>query len=266
MLDEPIAEKVTPFQRAARAGRGLWQGLVDVVTPPLCLACRAPVTRGAALCLACWQQLTLLEEPVCDALGTPFAYDEGEGALSPAAIAEPPPWRRGRAAVTFNDLAAHLVHRLKYQDTQEAGLAMARMMAAAGRALLAEADVLVPVPLHRRRLWQRRYNQAAVLAHAVSQASGVPVRTDVLLRVASTQPQVGLDAAARHKNVRAAFAVAAEHLAQVQGRRVLLIDDVRTTGATAAACTQVLLAAGAAQVEVLTFALVLQPARLHISG
>jgi ComF family protein len=266
MTEEPIAEKVDGFQRLRDAGHGLWRQLVDVVTPPLCLACQIPVTSGAALCLDCWQKLQFIDDPVCAVLGIPFAYDEGEGAVSPAAIADPPQWDKARGAVAFDEASGHLVHLLKYQDNAEAGLAIARMMAAAGRQLLAEADVIVPVPLHRRRLWQRRFNQAAFLAQRLSEGSGRPWVHDVLLRVEATTSQVGLDASARRKNVRRAFNVALEKRPWIDGKSVLLIDDVRTTGATANACAAALKKAGAAQVHLLSFALVLEPSRLHIAG
>jgi ComF family protein len=264
MTEEPIADKAPAFQRLRDAGIGLWRGVVDVVTPPLCLACQTPVTSGAALCLACWQKLNFIDDPVCAVLGAPFAYDEGEGTVSLAAIADPPAWDRARAAVAFDEASGHLVHLLKYQDNTEAGLAMARMMAGAGRHLLAETDVIVPVPLHRKRLWQRRFNQAAFLAQRLAQAGGKPWAHDVLLRIEATTSQVGLDAAARRKNVRRAFDVSLEKRPVVDGKRVLLVDDVRTTGATANACATALKKAGAAQVLLLTFALVLEPARLHI--
>lgn len=203
---------------------------------------------------------------MCEALGTPFAFDEGEGALSPAAIAEPPRFARGRAAVAFDDASRDLVHQLKYRDRQEAGLAMARMMAVAAQHLLADCDVIVPVPLHRLRLWQRRFNQAAYLALRLAEQSGKPCLTNVLERQRATPSQVGLDAAARQKNVRRAFAVNADGQYGIGGRRVLLVDDVRTTGATANACAETLLKGGAAAVDVVTFALVLEPARLHIDA
>ncbi len=265
-MEEPIAEKPSLFQPAKVGLIGLWQAAVDVVTPPLCLSCRSPVTQGAALCLACWQRLHFLEEPVCDALGTPFAYDEGEGALSPAAIAEPPQWNKGRAAVAFDEASKHLVHLLKYQDTPEAGHAMARLMCGAGRTLLAESDVLVPVPLHKRRLWHRRFNQAALLASMISRQSGKPWSSAMLEREKPTRQQVGLSAKDRHKNVGRAFAVPAGQQAHIHGKTILLIDDVRTTGATANACAAALKVAGAAKVHLLTFALVLEPARLHIEA
>ena len=242
----------------------LWRGVVDFLTPPACLACRAPLAEPASLCAACWIKLAHLEEPVCNILGTPFAYDQGEGAVSPAAAAEPRAWHRARAAVAYDDVSRPLAQGLKFHDRHEAGLLMARMMARAGRHLLASTEVIVPVPLHRIRLWQRRFNQSAFLALKLAGASGKPFRGDVLLRARSTPPQVGLDAVARRKNVKGAFAVAPEQGAALVGRNVLLVDDVMTTGATAGACAAALREAGAAQVDVLCFALVLAPRRLHI--
>jgi ComF family protein len=242
----------------------LWRQAVDLVAPSLCLCCGAPVGQPESLCLTCWAKLQQLDEPVCDMLGTPFAYDQGEGAVSAAALNDPPPWNRARAAVIFDEASARLVHALKYRDRQEAGLLMARMMARAGRSLLAEADVILPVPLHRMRLWQRRFNQSAFLAQQLSRLSAKPWRHDVLLRVRRTRAQVGLDEAQRRKNVRGAFLLRPEALASVAGKAVLLVDDVRTTGATAEACASVLKQAGAARVSLLSFALVPYPAKPHI--
>jgi ComF family protein len=242
----------------------LWRGVVDFVAPSLCLGCGGQVGAPQCLCLGCWSALQHLDEPVCDALGTPFAYDQGEGALSAAALADPPLWDRARAAVIFDDTSARLVHGLKYRDRQEAGLLMARMMARAGRKLLAEADLVLPVPLHRFRLWQRRFNQSACLAQRLSQLSGRPWRHDLLLRVRRTRAQVGLDQAERRRNVKDAFLLTPEGAAAIGGKSVLLVDDVRTTGATAEACATVLRKAGARQVNLLSFALVPHPAKPHI--
>jgi ComF family protein len=242
----------------------LWRGIVYLVTPILCLSCGMPVGEPSSLCVTCWGRLKPIEEPVCDALGTPFAYDQGEGALSAAALSDPPVWDRSRAAVLFEDESAKLVHALKYRDSPEAGLLMARMMARAGRRLTAQADVIIPVPLHRFRLWKRRFNQSALLAQRISGLSGTPWRPDVLIRGRPTRAQVGLDEAARRKNVRNAFSVRPDLLAAVAGKSVLLIDDVRTTGATAEACAQALRTAGARQVNLLTFALVQLPSKPHI--
>lgn len=208
--------------------------------------------------------LTLIDEPLCNVSGRPFEYDQGAGAISAAALAEPPPWDRARAAVAFDDAAKPLIHGLKYRDTQEAGLMMARLMAGAGRKLLIDADFIIPVPLHRRRLWLRRFNQATYLAQAIAGMSGRSIAIDILERRKATRTQVGLNFAARAKNVKSAFVVQALAAPRIVGKNIVLVDDVLTTGATAGSCADVLKAAGAARVDVLTFALVLEPKRLHI--
>jgi ComF family protein len=263
-MNDQIVEKPPRFQFLWKAKVFRW--FVDLVTPPKCLACQVSVSEGASLCTGCWQKLTFLEEPVCDVLGTPFAYDQGVGALSAAALADPPPWDRGRAAVLFDDHAKRFVHALKYRDSTEAGLFMARLMARVGRDFLVEADIIVPVPLHRTRLWKRRFNQAAFLAKPIAELANKKMAIDILIRQKATRQQVGLKAEARRKNVRKAFAVPFEKQALISGKSILLIDDVRTTGATVAACATVLKNAGAAHVFVLTFSLVLEPHRMHIEA
>ncbi len=239
-----------------------WRGVLHGLTPAHCLVCAVPVQEAAAVCVACWQKLAILEAPVCNVMGTPFIYDQGDGAVSAEAIAMAPPWRKARAAVLFDDTSKEIVHRLKYSDRTEAGLFMARMMARAGRQLITEADTIVPVPLHWTRLWKRRFNQAAFLAQHIAKGSGKVFAPMILNRIRATPPQVGLDAEARRKNMRKAFLVSAQ--SQIKGKRILLVDDVRTTGATIAACVETLKLAGAAHVDVLTFALVRAPFRPHI--
>ena len=238
--------------------------LADSVIPPQCLSCRDAIQEPGALCARCWAGLNLIEEPCCDRLGTPFAYDEGDGAVSAAALADPPAWHRARAAAGFNDAARGLVHALKYRDRHEASLLMARLMARAGARLFEEAHALIPIPLHRVRLWTRRYNQSALLAQRIAEATGLPFRPELLERVKRTRQQVGLDHTARRRNVRRAFAIPGRFADAVPGKNLLLVDDVMTTGATAAACSEALLKAGAARVDVLVFALVLEPKRIHM--
>lgn len=242
-----------------RAALSLWRGTVDIIVPPRCIACGEEVTTPATLCVACWSGLRHIDDPACNALGLPLAYDQGADAVSPAALASPPAWDRSRAAVVYDGAARRLVHLLKFQDTQEAGLLMARMMARAGRRLLAEADLLVPIPLHRLRLWTRRFNQASLLAGRLSRLAGVDVLPFALRRSRMTRPQIGLDASARRRNVEGAFRVDPLWQPAIDGKRILLIDDVRTTGATATACVTALRKAGAHQVDLLTFALVINP-------
>jgi ComF family protein len=177
------------------------------------------------------------------------------------AIAAPPAYTRARAAVRYDEVARTLVHALKYQDRTDLAPPMGRWMARAGHELLAEADMLVPVPLHWRRGWSRRFNQSGALARVIEGESGVKLRGDVLRRIRATEQQVGLSRPQRASNVQGAFRVADDVQSDVQGRHVVLIDDVLTTGATVDTCTRALLRAKAAQVDVLVFARVVDSPR-----
>jgi ComF family protein len=247
--------------RAAAALRSACHLALDVALPPLCPTCREPVAQHGGLCAACWSKLSFIAPPYCARLGIPFAYDPGPGILSMEAIAAPPSYNRARAAARFDDTARSLIHALKYGDRIDLAPAAGRWMASAGRELLTEADALVPVPLHWRRLWARRFNQSAALAQAVSRESGVPVPADLLKRVKATPQQVGLSRTERAANVQGAFKVPPAAKGLVKGRRLVLVDDVITSGATAEACARALLRAGAANVDVLTLARVVSPAR-----
>ena len=180
------------------------------------------------------------------------------------AIAAPPAYDRARAAVRYDDIARKLVHSFKYGDRLDLAPMMGQWMARAGRELLKDADALLPVPLHWRRLWARRFNQSAALAKAISGLAGVPVLHGALKRVRSTPQQVGLSKTERADNVQGAFRVPPEEKAQVAGRRLILVDDVLTSGATADTCARALLRAGAAHVDVLVFARVVAPLRATI--
>jgi predicted amidophosphoribosyltransferase len=178
-------------RRAAEAVCAVLRTALDLALPPLCAACREPV-EGKGLCPACWSKLSFITKPYCERLGIPFVYDPGPGILSMDAIADPPAYNRARAAVRFDEISRALVHALKYGDRLDLAPMMGRWISQAGRELLAEADALVPVPLHWRRLWARRFNQSAVLAAAIAADSGVPVAAAALKRVKPTAQQVGL--------------------------------------------------------------------------
>ena len=244
--------------RLRDAASAVARGLVDVALPPQCLACHAPVAEVGTLCPTCWSRLKLIERPYCERLGIPFTYDLGAGALSAEAIADPPPFDRARAVAVYDGIARALVHGLKYRDRLELGRWMGNWMARAGADLIGHADVIVPVPLHRRRLWWRRYNQSALLARVLAERGGKTLANDALVRIRPTAQQVGLSAEERDRNVRGAFRVAAERKADIAHRRVLLVDDVYTTGATVRAATRALIRAGAVGVDVLVFARVVK--------
>lgn len=245
--------------RAAAGLAGLARRAADLALPPQCLACDRPVAEHGSLCASCWSRLKPIDKPYCARLGIPFTYELGAGALSAEAIADPPPFDRCRAVAIFDDVARSLVHGLKYRDRLELARWMAGWMARAGADVLADADAVVPVPLHPRRLWWRRANQSALLAQAIA-AAGKAFAPTALLRIRATEQQVGLTPDQRDRNVRGAFRVPADRAATIAGRRVLLVDDVYTTGATVKAATRALLRAGAAGVDVLVFARVVRGA------
>jgi ComF family protein len=252
--------------RLARLAQGLRASLrlgLDTALPPLCPGCRDLVTDNG-LCPACWSKLAFISAPYCPRLGIPFAYDPGPGILSMQAIADPPAYQRARAAVRYDDVAAKLVHAFKYGDRLDLAPLLGRWMARAGRELFDGADALVPVPLHWRRLWTRRFNQSAALAQTISGESGIAVAHTPLRRVKATAQQVGLSRAERATNVQGAFRVDAAAKAEVAGRRLIVIDDVLTSGATSDACARALLRAGAAQVDVLVFARVVDGGKTPI--
>jgi ComF family protein len=256
---EAEAAAVTPWHaRLTRLAHGAARTALGIVYPPTCIGCGGATGEPHGLCARCWAGLRLIERPYCERLGTPFSVDLGVPLLSPAAIAEPPVFGRARAVARYDDVARRLVHRLKYGDRLELARALGAMMARAGAELLGDADVIVPVPLHRARLWRRRFNQAMALADAVARRSGLPCDPFLLARVKATAPQVGLTKAQRGENLQGAFRVLAEAKPRLKGRRVLLVDDVLTTGATANAASRALLRGGAETVDVLAFARVVQ--------
>lgn len=233
-------------QKASRAA-------VSLLFPDTCLACRMHVAERGTLCPECWGELHLIAEPLCAVTGAPFQHDFGDNAVSADALANPPPYARARAAAVHTGIARQLVQRLKYGDRTELAPWMARWMVRAGGALVSASDIVVPVPLHRRRYLARRYNQSAELARSLARDTGLSFAPGALVRTKPTRQQVGLTANDRRINVRGAFAVPDHQTIEVAGRAVLLIDDVFTTGATVEAATKALLKAGAGEVNVLTF-------------
>jgi ComF family protein len=238
-------------------------GLLDLLLPPLCVCCEAPVETQGVLCSACFGQTNFITEPCCARCGVPFAAAvQGcapGGAVCPSCLAEPPLFGRARAALRYDARARQLILPLKHADRPELAAVLAPHMARAGAALLRQADVLVPVPLHRRRLLQRRYNQAALLARAIARRTGVPTSLDALVRHRATDSLGEKSAAERAATVADAFTLRPARAGLLAGRSVVLIDDVMTSGATANACTATLLAGGAHSVDVLVAARVPDP-------
>lgn len=237
------------------AARGLLRAAFRMVYPPTCAGCNRMTGGEGALCPDCWREVAFIERPFCEVLGIPFSRDHGEGVVSAQAIADPPPFDRLRAVASHEGTARKLVHRLKYQDRTDLAGLMALWMLRASDGTVDACDCVVPVPLHRHRFLRRRFNQSAELARHLARAAGKPLLAGTLLRVKPTERQVGLSALARRDNVRGAFSFAPGRETDVHGKRVVLVDDVYTTGATVGAASRALRKAGAADVTVLTFAM-----------
>lgn len=236
------------------AARFALRTALDGLLPPRCGACDAPVDAPGRLCASCWRDVTFIGEPLCLRCGMPFELGAQAGSVCGACMRAPPAFDRARAAVLYQGVGRDLVLAFKMADRTWLAPVLSEWMARAGAELLADAAVIVPVPLHRWRLLSRRYNQSAMLALAIAERAGVPCVPDALMRVRATPSQARLSAAERRRNVRGAFRVRSGRRPAIEDRRVLLIDDVMTTGATAAACAQALCRAGAAAVDVLTLA------------
>ena len=226
--------------------------LLDLLLPPRCLACGATVSEAGTLCAPCWRGITFLGAPCCACCGLPFEFELAASALCGACARAHPPFGRARAVMRYDEASRALILAFKHGDRLHLAPAFGGWLKRAGAELVAAADIAVPVPLHWTRLFARRYNQAALLAHALHAAGGPPVGADWLVRRRRTPSQGKRNAAQRERNVRAAFA--AKSGRDITGKRVLLIDDVFTTGATVGECARVLRRAGAAAVDVLTLA------------
>ena len=222
--------------------------------PPLCPVSGEEVAAPGLLSPAGWAAMHFIDAPHCAVCGIPFAAFYGEGAICPSCIARPPDYDRARAALVYDDASHGLIVGFKHADRTELAPTFAGWMARAGAALLRPGALLVPVPLHPMRLAARRYNQSALLAGEIARRTGLRVSLDSLARRRATPPQKKLSAQARRRNVAGAFAVRGD----VKNARLVLVDDVLTTGATLSAAAKALKKAGAARVDALVLARVVK--------
>lgn len=254
-----LASRLRPAARLA----------LDAVLPPQCLSCAELVSEPGALCAACWARLNFIAAPFCRICGWPFDSDpsssDGAAEAPPtdlvcgACLREPPLFDRARAVLAYDDASRGLILGFKHADRTHGAPAFARWLARAGGELLIAADIIAPVPLHWSRLLARRYNQAALLGLGLAKLTGKSVVPDLLVRRRPTPSQARLSRSERLRNVAGAFAVRPSRLAAARGRRIVLVDDVLTTGATVSACAKTLRRAGAVSVDVLTLARVVRP-------
>ncbi len=252
------ADVVLRLARTPAAAKAFLALVRDVAVPPQCLGCRAIVEAPDTLCGTCWAQLRMIGPAVCDACGLPFPFEQ-DAMWCGACIAREPPFARARSAVAYNDGSRNLILAFKHADRPEAAKLFARWMAAAAPQLLADADMMVPVPLDRRRLFQRRYNQAALLAQRLERLTGCPTLVDGVERI-KPSPPLGkrMSPTERRRNVAGAFRVRDAAQAAFKGKRILVVDDVYTTGATAWAMARCLKRAGVGAVDILTVARVVR--------
>lgn len=228
--------------------------LVTTVYPPGCIACGAAVQDPFGLCAPCWAQAGFITGLACDSCGAPLPGHSDGVEHCDACLRDPPVWSRGRAVLSYEETGKRLILALKHGDRTELARPMGKWLATAGRDLIRPDTLIAPIPLHRLRLLRRRYNQAALLSHAVARHTGAEHMPMLLRRNKATPCQNGRDRAARYANLNGALEVRATHRALPQGRSVLLVDDVMTSGATLTAASRAVLQAGAARVDVLVVA------------
>jgi ComF family protein len=236
--------------------RGLLNLLLTTILPHRCLSCGGPLSGDGGLCGPCWEAVTFIAPPFCFRCGLPFELDGGSATLCGPCLLDPPRFHRARSVFRYDSASKGMILGFKHADRTARAPHFARWMARAGAELLAEADLLVPVPLHPWRLLQRRYNQAALLAQAVGKLTSVACCPDALSRVRHTPKQGIGGRLGRQANLHGAIRL--RQTEKVAGRNILLIDDVLTTGATVEECVRTLKEGNARQVDVLTLARVVR--------
>ncbi len=251
------------FRSLARNTRLAIGHAIDLLLPPTALD-EGERPQSPGLSVRAWERIEFLEAPVCDGCGAPFPYDLGLGARCGVCMAAPRAFARARAACLYDEHSRDLILKLKHADRTDLAPLLTRWVARAAADLVETCDVIVPVPLHRSRLFSRRYNQAAEIARLLARLMRRRYRPDALVRARDTGTQGGKSSRGRRVNVKGAFAVPPGRRKQIEGKRVLLIDDVFTTGATVEACAKALLAAGATAVDVAVIARVREAAHLTI--
>jgi ComF family protein len=254
-VDNLLESRCTPFyQSVPRMRQTFLKPALDLLFPPQCTVCGTLVAENRTLCTGCWNGITFISDPVCSCCGLPFDYDIGAGLLCGECMRVLPPFKKARSVLRYDDASRQLVLKLKFQDEIHLGATFGPWLRNVAHEMLGDTDCIIPVPLHYARFVSRRYNQALVLARALGHNSEIPVIPDGLARVRATDQQSGLSRKGREKNVRRAFRIPPRHAPFLKGKRVLLVDDVHTTGATLAACAKELIKNGISKVYAVTLA------------
>ncbi len=232
---------------------------VDVILPPRCPVTGDMVDSHGMISGEIWQDLEFISAPFCGCCGIPFDFEtDAHQGLCMVCLTKLPPYQSARAALRYNDAARNIILGFKHGDKTHSAQSFVPWLKRAGEAMLQDANMIIPVPLHRTRLLLRRYNQAGVIAESLAKETGIEHLPLALMRVRATLSQGHLNTGERAKNVRKAFAVRKQYESDLIGKNIVVVDDVYTTGATVQECTKVLMRAGAARVDILTLAKVIK--------
>jgi ComF family protein len=233
------------------------QKALDILLPVRCFGCGEIIGNNHSLCSRCWKSCSFLSPPWCSLCGWPFPYETPGQTVCIQCYRFPPLFIQGRSVLAYQEFSRTILLKFKHGDATHLAPGLARLMLRVGKDILSSTDLLVPVPLHWKRLFWRQYNQAALLSHQLSHLTGVPTSTGLIKRQRSTQKQGQKSRKERYFNVKGAFVIPPNHRSALEGKSVTLIDDVFTTGATLNECTSVLLQMGVKDVRILTIARVI---------
>ncbi len=228
--------------------------LLNLILPPRCIKCRNIVEKSGGLCSYCWSKIEFITKSNCSICGFPFEYDMGVDTPCAACIAKKPPYDKAVAVFIYNDKSSDLITYFKYGDKIHAASTFAELMYNKCRDQIDDADIIIPVPLHPKRLLRRRYNQSALISNHINRLSGVDTIPDLMSRKKNNVPQASLSKKERLQNVKGAFSIKKKYINILQNKNIILIDDVMTTGATVSECAKVLKKSGASKVEIITLA------------
>lgn len=251
---QTILSKAECLNALNSAPKQLSSSALNFILPPVCLNCHEPLIQPNQLCSKCWSDIDFLMPPLCQINGTPLPFDIGDKTISAAAIAHPPEYDSARSVASYQGTMRELIHKLKYQDRHELTTLLATWLIQFGKTQLTNADLIIPIPLHRWRLWQRRFNQSTLLSKRISEITNIPVDWESFQRSKKTSPQVGLSSKQRRLNVAGAFNVPKHRLNHIENKTIILIDDVVTTGTTVNSAAKTLKKAGASEIYVLSLA------------
>jgi ComF family protein len=228
--------------------------LLDIIYPPHCISCGDIVSENGNICPDCWGDINFITDPQCEICGFPFDFEVMAGSICAGCAKKPPSFSRARAVFLYDDASSSMVTSFKYSDRVENRAAYARWMARVGRDIITEVDFIIPVPLHFFKLLTRKYNQAALLSHEIARIADKEVLARAIIRKKYTKTQAAFSHKGRFKNIGGAFKINPKYQQILYGKKILLVDDVVTTGATADECAKVLRKAGVERVELLTLA------------